>query len=93
MPARIRGVAQPAQAFDPGTLVHAEPNFEAVFHIPDQHQLRLVRSRCRGGACSGVTWEHEEYDASGALVAEYESYTKTDPVRGKQSAWRKFIVN
>ena len=49
--------------------------FEEAFGLPAGHSLRLVRAAPRGG-----TWEreHEEYDARGALVAVYESWSCGD---------------
>jgi hypothetical protein len=52
-------------------------NFEAVFHIPSAHYLRVVRSRSRGGLLSGVYWEHEEYDPKDALIARYKSFSES----------------
>jgi hypothetical protein len=49
--------------------------FEVVFGVPAEHSLRLVRH----AACGGVRlWEHEERDASGGLVAVYESWPRRD---------------
>ena len=49
--------------------------FEEAFGLPAGHSLRLVRAAPRG-----ETWEreHEEYDARGALVAVYESWSCGD---------------
>jgi len=47
--------------------------FEEAFGVPAGHALRLVRAaRLRGEVWE---WEHEEYDARGALVAVYESWS------------------
>ena len=45
--------------------------FEKAFGLPAGHSLRLVRTALRGDVWE---WEHEEYDARGALVAVYESW-------------------
>ena len=42
-----------------------------AFGVRAGHSLRLVRAAPRGG--DAWEWEHEEYDACGALVAVYES--------------------
>ena len=51
------------------------PTFEKAFAVPAGHSLRLVRAATRGEARE---WEHEEYDARGALVAVYESWSRGD---------------
>ena len=48
------------------------PAFGEAFGVPAGHSLRLVRAAPRGGEV--WEWEHEEYDARGALVAVYESW-------------------
>ena len=52
--------------------------FEAVFGVPPEHSLRLVRAAPRGGASEAREWEHEEYDSDGRLVAVYESWVRGD---------------
>lgn len=51
--------------------------FEKTFGVPAGHTLREVRSapRAPGRRAAGWEWEHEEYDARGALIAVYESWT------------------
>jgi len=51
--------------------------FGEAFGLPPGHMLREVRSasQTRGKRAVGWRWEHEEYDAGGALVAVYESWT------------------
>ena len=50
--------------------------FEEAFGVPAGHTLREVASEplARPGMAGGWRWEHEEYDARGALVAVYESW-------------------
>ncbi len=48
--------------------------FEEAFGVPAGHALRLVRAARLGGEV--WEWEHEEYDARGALVAVYESWSR-----------------
>ena len=50
--------------------------FEEAFGVPAGHTLREVASAplARPGVAGGWRWEHEEYDARGALVAVYESW-------------------
>jgi len=50
--------------------------FEEAFGVPAGHTLREVASAPlpRPGMAGGWRWEHEEYDARGALVAVYESW-------------------
>ena len=52
------------------------PTFEEAFGVPGGHSLRLVRTALRGSDVR--EWEHEEYDARGALVAVYESWSCGD---------------
>jgi hypothetical protein len=51
--------------------------FEEAFGVPAGHTLREVASAplARPGMAGGWRWEHEEYDARGALVAVYESWS------------------
>ena len=66
-------------------------SFEATFGIPAEHQLVLVRSRIRGGSARNESWEHEEFNARGALVARYQSFTELDPATGRmQSGWYRY---
>ena len=50
--------------------------FEKAFGVPAGHTLREVASAplARPSMAGGWRWEHEEYDARGALVAVYESW-------------------
>ncbi len=73
-----------------GVPSREEPHFESTFCIPYTHRLLAVRSRSRGGLVSGVYWENEEYDASGQLVARYESFRETTAEGERRSGWRKF---
>jgi hypothetical protein len=66
------------------------PRFEAVFQVPVQHELVPVRSRSCGGKISRTFWEHEEYDASGRLVARYESFEESGASGQTASGWRKY---
>ena len=52
--------------------------FEEAFGVPAGHTLREVASvpLARPGMAGGWRWEHEEYDARGALVAVYESWAR-----------------
>ena len=65
-------------------------SFEALFCIPQRHQLVLVRSRSRGGLASRMSWGHEEYDTTGQLVARYESLEETGAAGEQISRWRRF---
>ncbi len=67
-----------------------EPNFEAIFQVPTHHRLIAIRSRSRGGLAWSVCWEHEEYDATGQLVARYVSFDEISVAGQRQSGWRKF---
>ena len=59
------------------------PAFEEAVGVPAGHSLRLVRAAPRGG--DAWEWEHEKYDARGALVAVYESWSRgaTSPAGGR----------
>jgi hypothetical protein len=48
--------------------------FEVTFDVPTGHRLRLVRTLRRAEHEEACEWEHEEYDASGKLVAVFESW-------------------
>jgi hypothetical protein len=84
------GSIPPLGARADGSSIREAFNFEAVFHIPSTHSLLVVRSRSRGGFQGGVYWEHEEYDAKGALIARYESFSESDHAGVRRSGWRKY---
>ena len=67
-------------------------NFENVFQIPLAHTLVLVRSHSREGLVQETNLRHREYDGTGALIAEYESFEKTDETGQVQSGWRRYDV-
>jgi hypothetical protein len=90
MKAQAHGLLSPPQAHAPTPSIRDDHNFEAVFHIPASHYLLVVRSRSRGGLLSGVYWEHEEYDTTGALIARYQSFSERDNGGFCQSGWRKY---
>ena len=65
---------------------------EHAFGVPIGHSLRLVRAARRGGGA----WEreHEEYDARGALVAVYESWSRgAAPPAGGRGGFVKYSPN
>jgi hypothetical protein len=66
------------------------PSFEAIFCVPANHSLNLVRSRARGGLFRGEYWEHEEIDTTGKLVARYESFHESGGGGAAHSGWRKY---
>jgi hypothetical protein len=66
-------------------------SFETVFAIPAEHRLELVKTRVRGGLIRAEYWRHEEFDARGAFVARYESFSELDPTSGAvNSGWRRY---
>ena len=66
-------------------------SFEALYRVPVTHQLVPVRSRSHGGRTPATYWEHEEYDASGQLIARYESYAQRLSRGGlSQNGWCKY---
>jgi hypothetical protein len=66
-------------------------SFESLYRVPATHRLVPVRSRSRGGNVPATYWEHEEYDASGRLIARYESYVESaSGVDGGRSGWCKY---
>jgi hypothetical protein len=74
-------------------MIDIELNFEAVFRIPPSHRLIAVRSRSRAGIVTGTSWDHEEYDALGRLVARYQSFEETNPnSHARSSGWRKYDI-
>jgi hypothetical protein len=70
--------------------VVADPNLEAVFHVPPRHRLVEVRSRSRGEPESATFWDHEEYDASSKLIACFENFEKMGLTGLKTSGWRRY---
>ena len=64
--------------------------FEEIFDVPAEHSLRLVTGvlDVRAGK-TPRRWEHEQYDASGRLVAVYESW----PREGASPAFVKYSPN
>jgi len=71
-------------------LSSQEHNFEAVFQVPSSHRLVAVRSRTQGGMTTTVVWEHDEYDATGRLVARYKSYEQVSAMGEMRCGWQKF---
>lgn len=71
-------------------LLNHTPNFEAIFRVPSTHSLVLVRSRGQGSPVAAVDWEHHEHNASGRLVARYESFEQVDAAGERRSGWQKF---
>ena len=49
-------------------------SFEQTFRIPPCHRLEQVKTRACGGVVRGTDWDHEEYAATGRLVARYHSF-------------------
>jgi hypothetical protein len=49
-----------------------------------------VRSRSQGGPTTSVFWEHDEYDASGRLIACYKSFHLATGAGEQRSGWQKF---
>ena len=89
------------EAVEEANLLHATPNslsaairgarnFEAIFQMPTTHQLVLVRSRSRGCPLAAISWEHDEYDMLGRLVARYRSFEKVSPTGETQRGWCRF---
>jgi hypothetical protein len=72
------------------TSLRDEHNFEAVFQIPTTHRLVLVRSRSQGCPLSAISWEHNEYDSLGRLVARYRSFEQVNAAGQTQRGWRRF---
>jgi hypothetical protein len=65
--------------------------FEAIFSIPPEHQLVLVKSRSIRGGTPTEQWDHEELDHRGNLVARYESFVVADPVMGTlRTGWYRY---
>jgi hypothetical protein len=67
-----------------------EQNFEALFRVPPTHRLLPVRSRSRGGLLRAVYWEHEEYDASGRLIARYKCFDERNQTGVRLNGWHKY---
>ena len=66
------------------------PSFEDAFGVPAGHSVRLVGTVLRGRM---LVWKHEEYDARGALVAVYESWSRGSArtTRGQESGLGGFV--
>ncbi len=68
--------------------------FEKAFGVPAGHSLRLVHTAPRGEVWE---WEHEEYDARGALVAVFESWSRgaASPAegQGREGGFVKYSPN
>ncbi len=50
--------------------------FESIFGMPAGHVLKQTGFRSRRGDQDN-SWTHEEFDATGRLVARYESWANT----------------
>ena len=65
-------------------------SFEQAFRIPAGHRLEQVRTRARGGIIKGTYWDHDEYDATGHLVARYHSFVELGENGEYCCGWRKY---
>ena len=66
-------------------------SFEAIFSVPAEHRLVLVKSRSIGGEIPTERWHHEEYDHRGTIVARYETFIENDPVMGTtRTGWYRY---
>lgn len=68
--------------------------FEKIFGIPVSHTLKQTNYRGKGPVANNESWEHEEYDATGNLVAKYSSWHNTEVynLSGKtNSGWKKYV--
>jgi hypothetical protein len=73
-----------------GELVRS---FEQTFRIPPGHRLEQVKTRACGGVVRGTYWEHEEYAATGRLVARYHSFVELSDKGEYRCGWRKYDSN
>lgn len=69
------------------TRIELMATFEQVFGIRQGHTLKEVRASLRA---FDDDWTHEEYNASGELVARYESWDYQPPGGTHSSGWRKY---
>src|SRR5829696_2430049 len=90
MRSRMEPHLAPAARVSLSDLFDEVPNFEAIYRIPLSHTLVAVRSRTQGGPTTTVFWEHDEYDASGRLIACYKSFHLVTAVGEQRSGWQKF---
>ena len=65
-------------------------SFEQTFRIPPGHRLEQVKTRACGGVVRGTYWDHEEYDATGRLVARYQSFLELSDDGKYCCGWRKY---
>ncbi len=71
-------------------MLFQPPVFETIFRTPVEHRLVIRGSRSRGAPLDGVCWYHDEFDATGALVARYETYDETDEAGKERCGWRRY---
>ncbi len=71
-------------------MLFQPPVFETIFRTPVEHRLVIRGSRSRGAPLDGVRWYHDEFDATGALVARYETYDEADEAGQDRCGWRRY---
>jgi len=71
----------------------AMAKFEEIFRVPPVHRLRQTSFHSGGGG-QYDKWTHEELDATGRLVARYESWAHTTYTGSPtDEGWKKFVLN
>jgi len=64
--------------------------FRQIFGIPEENQLIEIKSKSRGPMGAMESWEHEEKDAEGNLIASYNSWHNVTPNLKSDSGFRKY---
>ncbi len=65
-------------------------SFEAILHVPPDHRLEQIRTSACDGVVQQIHWEHQEYDASGRMIARYHSFVELRENGQQYCGWRKY---
>ena len=64
--------------------------FRAAYNVPKENELIETKNRSKGPMGGFDSWEHEEKDAAGNLIARYESWHSVAPNLKIESGFRKY---
>jgi hypothetical protein len=65
-------------------------SFEAILRVPPDHRLEQVKTRACDGVVQQISWEHQEYDENGQMVARYHSFVELHENGQECCGWRKY---
>ena len=64
--------------------------FKAAYNIPKGNELTEIKGKSKGPMGGFDSWEHEEKDPEGNLIARYESWHNITPALKRETGFRKY---